>query len=85
MSENLERVKLIKNRDEFIEFVKDLARYLEVHPCDQSELNVKPYLYSIAAWANDMDGYYQNHGEKPPIEPTWRTMGEVLLAALYYE
>lgn len=80
-----QQVKLIKNRDEFIRFVKDLATYLETHPSEPSHQNVIPYLHSIAAWTNDMDGYYENHGEKPPIEPSWRTLGEILIAALLYE
>ena len=80
-----EQAKLIKTRDEFIRFVKDLATYLETHPNGHLDQNVIPYLHSIAAWTDDMDGYYENHGEKPPVDPSWRTLGEILIAALLYE
>lgn len=80
-----QQVKLIKSREEFIRFVKDLATYLETRPSERSDQNVIPYLQSIAAWTNDMDGYYENRGEKPPAEPSWRTLGEILIAALLYE
>ena len=85
MLELTRQVKLIKSKSEFIEFIVNLVTYLEVHPDEHLVISVIPYLNAIAAWTKDMDGYYQNHGEKPPKEPTWRTIGEILVAALYYE
>lgn len=85
MLELTQRTKLIKNRADFIKFAENLAKYLEDHSGERSDPNIASYLQSIAAWTSDMDGYYQNHGEEPPTEPTWRTVGEILLAALFYE
>ncbi|MGH2599621.1 MAG: DUF7660 family protein, partial [Dehalococcoidia bacterium] len=43
------------------------------------------YLSAMAAWAEDMDGYYENRGDPVPKQPSWRTLGELLLAARVYE
>jgi hypothetical protein len=32
-----------------------------------------------------MDGYYANKGQRALESPSWRTLGEMLLAAKYYE
>lgn len=80
-----QQAKLIENKHDFIELIRVLANYLNEHPIDQSDLTVTTYLQSIAAWTNDMDGYYLNRNEEPPQNPTWRTLGEIIVAALYYE
>lgn len=43
------------------------------------------YLEALAAWVEDMDGYYQNRGQAAPEQPNWKTLGEILLAATTYE
>ena len=40
---------------------------------------------SLAAWAEDMDGYYLNAGGPVPEQPTWKTLADMLLAARIYE
>ena len=52
----------------------------------QGELRDLPaFLEAMAAWVEDMEGYYQNRGEELPDQPRWRTLGEILLAARVYE
>jgi hypothetical protein len=39
----------------------------------------------MAAWVDDIDGYFRNRGEAVPVQPTWKTLGQILLAAKVYE
>ena len=47
--------------------------------------DIKSFLEAMAGWVEDMDGYYLNKGEKPPVTPTWKTFAEMLRAATIYE
>lgn len=42
-------------------------------------------LEALAAWAEDMDGYYLGKGEEMPQQPTWQTLADMLRAATMYE
>lgn len=33
----------------------------------------------------DMDQYYKNTGQEPPVNPTWKTFADMLYASRIYE
>jgi hypothetical protein len=43
------------------------------------------YLEALAAWADDMDGYFTSRGEPIPEQPTWALVGMMLTSASIYE
>jgi hypothetical protein len=43
------------------------------------------FLQAIKGWVEDMEEYYQNVGEAVPDQPSWKTFGQILLAAKVYE
>ncbi len=75
----------IKTRNDLSAFVAALRRDLLSSPDDWENATLERYLEALAAWAEDMDGYFLNRGEEIPTEPSWRLVGQLLLAAKYYE
>jgi hypothetical protein len=79
------RVDTINSRADFVKFVRELATNFETSPEDWENNDLNSYLEAMAAWVEDMDGYYQNSGQPSPQQPSWKIMAEILLAARYYE
>jgi hypothetical protein len=80
-----QRVEAIRSRDEFVSFVRFLRSSLGAKGNGSENRNLESYLEAIAAWVEDMDGYYQNRGQPVPQQPDWKVLGEILLAATLYE
>jgi ClpX C4-type zinc finger len=78
-------VQHIHSREKLAEFVLVLLHDLRTRPDDWEHRDLESYLDALAAWVGSMDGYYQNCGEPVPTQPTWKTLGEILLAAKVYE
>ena len=75
----------IQTRDDLVIFMHHLVRELRTCPERWENTSLEAYLTAIAAWVQDMDGYYRNRGEQVPQHPTWKHVGEILLAARIYE
>ncbi len=80
-----EQVEKIHTRDDFAMFMHHLVQDLRANPERWENTTLEAYLSAIAAWVEDMDGYYHNCGEQVPQHPTWKHVGEILLAARVYE
>ena len=75
----------VQTRQELAAFVLALANDYETRS-DQWENDQLPlYLNAMAAWIDDMDGFFQNRGEAAPDQPTWALLASILLAAKIYE
>jgi hypothetical protein len=80
------RVDGMGSREDFITFVRRLLCDLENSPETWGKRDLDSFLGALAAWTEDMDGYYQNVlGRQVPEQRTWRTFGEILAAAKMYE
>ena len=77
--------KSIKTRDEFVSFVESLAHDLATNAAQWENARLGDFLEALAAWTNDMDGYYANNQLPIPSVPTWATFAQILLAAKHYE
>ena len=80
-----EQVEKMQTRDDFVMFMHHLVRDLRTYPERWENATLEAYLGTIAAWVQDMDGYYHNRGEQIPPHPTWKHVGEIFLAARIYE
>ena len=80
-----EQVEHIKSRAELKAFVEALKTDLQDKPGQWENGTLERFLGALASWIEDMDGYYRNHGRDVPITPSWRTIGEMLIAAKMYE
>jgi len=81
-----EQVEMIQTRSDFVAFVRAIRRDLQEYPESWENLSLDRYLEALAAWTEDMDGYFLNiRGESVHEQPSWRTLGYILLAARTYE
>ncbi len=48
-------------------------------------MDLAAYLNSMAAWTEDMDGYYAAKGQVPPEQPSWQAVADMLIGASMYE
>ncbi len=80
-----ERACEVRTREEFIQFVRVLASNRDDKPDEWENPDLPAYLEALAAWVEDMDGYFQGRREPVPQQPTWNTLAQIVLAAKVYE
>ena len=80
-----EQAEKIQTREDLVLFIHHLAQDLRQCPERWENTSLDAYLGAIAAWVQDMEGYYRNRGQAAPQHPAWRHIGEILLAARIYE
>ncbi|MGH2271260.1 DUF7660 family protein [Anaerohalosphaeraceae bacterium U12dextr] len=80
-----EAVQNIKNKNDLASFIKLLLDDLKNNENDWENATLERYLESMSAWLADSDGLSLNLGKELPKQPDWNTIGDILLAAKYYE
>jgi hypothetical protein len=80
-----EQAEKIQTREDLVVFIHHLVRDLRTRPERWENASLDAYLAAIAAWVQDMEDDYRNRGETAPQHPTWKHVGEILLAARIYE
>lgn len=81
-----ERVCAIETKDDLATFVSDLRDGLLGHADEWQNLTLGHYLESLSAWLTDVaDDDFESNGVSLSESPSWRAMGELLLAAKYHE
>jgi hypothetical protein len=78
-------VDAIQSRQDLADFVRLLAADLDQNRRSWENDDLKSFLETMAAWIDDLDGYYRNAGEPLPEAPTWCLFGQILAAASVYE
>lgn len=75
----------INNKELLIQYLKLMA--VEAKDADSKWENhdLSSFFNAMVGWIEDMDGYYLNKGEIPPVTPSWKTIAEILRAATVYE
>jgi hypothetical protein len=75
----------IRSRKDLAAFVLSLRKDFQDggHAWENNTLDL--FLGALAAWVDDMEGYYRNRGEAVPDCPDWKTMADMLMAARSYE
>lgn len=81
-----EIARQVKTRDDFIYFLEALTRDYKENGDKWENDRLDTFLSSLAAFADDIDGYCENTGLKAdPEAVSWRMVAEMLLAATIYE
>ncbi|MFL5244352.1 MAG: hypothetical protein ACJ8FY_19810 [Gemmataceae bacterium] len=80
-----EMSKNLQTHNQFAAFVRHLTQSLHDHPEEWQNQDLPSYLEALAAWVDDMEGYYKSQGATLPLQPSWRTLAEIMLAARVYE
>ena len=85
MSISNDAVASVKTRQDLGRFIRALAKELDNPDEAWENQDLYSFLEAMAAWVDDMDGYYLNKGEAIPRDPSWGTIAQILLAATAYE
>ena len=80
-----EQVAAVASKQDLSDFVGALRKDLESQGGDWENPTLERFLEAMQAWIEDSDGYYLNAGQFVPVEPTWRTFAEILIASKIYE
>jgi hypothetical protein len=80
-----EQVQNVHDRAAVVVAIRALAENYRADPARWENQTVDVYLEALAAWIDDMDGYFRNQGVKPPERPDWNVVAQALLAAGSYE
>ena len=78
-------VQQIHSRTDFIALLHALKSDAQQRPEEWENRDLASFLDAMAAWVEDMEGYYRNRGEPVPSQLSWETFGQILLAASIYE
>lgn len=80
-----EALRRVESRADLVNFLNLLRRDCEMRVSEWENRSVPDFLSALAAWTDDMEGYFSNHGEQMPTEPTWKLIALMLAAARVYE
>lgn len=80
-----EMVEQIQSHPDFVAFSRALLKDLEEKPEGWENRDLPAFLEALGAWTEDMNGYYQANGGAIPLQPSWKMLGQILLAAKVYE
>jgi hypothetical protein len=75
----------ITSREDLVRFLEQLANDARAGRTGVENAGAADVLDGAAGWLQDMDGYFLNRGETPPVSPTWRLMAMTFAAGLVYE
>lgn len=75
----------VSTRQNLAAFILALRHELEQELEARENRTLGDFLEALAAWTDDMDGYFLNRGEDVPQQPTWQTLALMLRAATVYE
>jgi hypothetical protein len=67
------------------DFIRELQTELQAGDVTWENPTLERYLGALAAWTEDMDGYFANQGLIEPAQPSWSLVARMLLAASLYE
>ena len=79
------RIEKIRSKGDLAEFVTELRNDLVANREGWENNDLAAYLGALAAWIDDMDGFYQSNNEPVPQKPEWKHFAEMLAAARSYE
>jgi hypothetical protein len=76
----------LKSRGDFIQFIKSLHSDFLTNGREWENQDLGSFLEALAAYAKDIDGHYQSHGNKEDADtPSWRVFSDMLYGARMYE
>lgn len=85
MGQSIERIESILTRKDLVVFLNELHQEHRDSPQAWENNTLERFLEALAAWTEDMDGFYVNQKQKVPEHPEWKTFAQMLVAATMYE
>jgi hypothetical protein len=81
----VEMINRLQTREDFVAFVSALSHDRQQKVGEWENRDLHTYLEAVAAWTEDLDGYFHNQQQPVPPHPTWQLLAQILLAAKSYE
>jgi hypothetical protein len=81
----VDQVHAIHSREDLVAFLYALSHTLDAKPEWWENADLASFLTALARWLQDMEGYYLGRGEPVPETPSWKVIGDMLMAATMYE
>lgn len=79
------RALSVNTREELAAFVQHMRRDFDDHPERWENIDLETFLEAMAAWIQDMLGYYKNSGQVLSELPMWQVFADILMGARIYE
>lgn len=80
-----EKVRELRTREDLVAFLHLAADDVTANPQDWENDNLPAFLEAWAAWLNDCPGWFAWKGEDVPEVPSWKLVGDMVMAARIYE
>lgn len=81
----LKKIESIKTKNDFVQFIEAFSENCVKNLDEWENHDLPSFLEAMAAWMNDMEGYYQNLGQNISELSPWRLFADSLMAAKMYE
>ena len=85
MARLADKVRELRTREDLVAFLQLAAEDLAAHPEDWENDSLPAFLEAWAAWLNDCPGWFRNNGQEVPELPSWKFVGDMVMAARVYE
>ena len=80
-----ERAQAVQTREDLVAFIKALQADHGTNRNGWEIANLESFLSAMAAWTEDMEGFYSNMGQDISKMPPWKILADILMAARIYE
>jgi hypothetical protein len=85
MNRTVDQLEKIRTREDLIVFLQELHQDHRDNPQARENNTLERFLEALAAWTQDMGGFYLNQKKPVPEHPEWKTFAHMLWAATMYE
>jgi hypothetical protein len=86
MDNSISSTDKILTRQDFVNFVKDLADDFHLNKDKWENKDLQSFLAGLASYAEDLDGFYMNSGQEVKADtPSWKTFADIFMGARLYE
>lgn len=82
---NLKVPEKIITKQDFVDFLHSVRADYTERPDSWENTDIASFLESMAAWTNDMDGFYANQNLQMPENVNWKVFAEIIYASRIYE
>lgn len=79
------KVEEIQTKNDFVRFLRALKKDCLNNFSSWENRDIEAFLEAMAAWVEDMEGFYINQGLPVPEKPDWKVFADILMGGKLYE
>lgn len=81
----IDKLNAVGDRPSLANFLGFLAQDLKQNPTKWRNSDLESFLNALSRWLEDCEGYYANNNRSVPVQPSWKDVAEMMMAAKVYE